>query len=1058
MLKVVTGRFHPSLESAFVQQIQRIKSTDPWAKLAVIVPSKPVLDRIRRLLAIERRLSLLNVHLLTFHQFALRLNEERRGHEDPPLRIVDDLFFESLLRHLVQQRVDLSPALRSLGHSFGTWSALWSTIRDLKDGGVDPATALQALGEGCFSGEDEARLQALFAVQAAVQQAGATLNVGTADDLADAVVSLVPGSPFLASLSHVCYYGFYDLTQVQLNLFHAVSTAAPTTLFFPLGNDPSFAFARRFFDRHIQPLLGSDPAIDLSASEMDVQPAELLVQSVIGAEEELSVACRTILDLVETSGFRFDEIGVVARTVEAYRSSVQAIFDRHCIPLTTTARRPLIHQPLCKTLLLLATLPLNDFYGAGVLDVVTSPFYTGALRPDGGRSPAYRPEQWKAVVDALNIRHGIAEWKRLERCCKSALELNGGDEAGALGPLKIAPEVIELLWTTVSQLLTSCAALPAQGAYKTLLDALRRLIEQHLRRPDGNREEAYADQSALAAQWVVIDQTLASLSDLDLLGPELTWAEFVELLTHAFERTGVPLQPVSEQGVMFTDTMAARGLPFKALFVLGLNEKIFPRYIREDAFLRDRHRRVLEATLGYKIDEKLTGYDEEALLFMLLSQSATRRLYLSFQRADDAGRLLAPSPYLTEAGERALMALQPIDVVPRRLTERVVQRPSMCRFLPPADLAQWLAFKGQDPADLLQATGREAAIFREGMQALARTEAEHLTLTAFDGVTGPLESHWTRVLERGIAPTPLERYARCPFRYFSADVLRLDPIRTPASNELDPRVLGMFCHGALRRCYELLLPTGWPEKPVTDDTVDWCVETAVEEAAECVERQHQTGHYLLWELAKSSIADVMTAAVDEDARAYHSAPFIPVAFEVMAEGAIAGVTDNGQTPLKIRGRVDRVDRHRVSGVLRIIDYKLKVGKSISSEDRHLVQSAVRGYRLQPPLYALLQIQNHGTPRQVELFFLAPHRTNPIARSTFDADVWSADAGVKLRTTFRRLISGIRNGRFFIMPDTYCEACEFRVACRKEHQPTRWRASRAVESKELAALRIIQVDQ
>jgi ATP-dependent helicase/nuclease subunit B len=54
--------------------------------------------------------------------------------------------------------------------------------------------------------------------------------------------------------------------------------------------------------------------------------------------------------------------------------------------------------------------------------------------------------------------------------------------------------------------------------------------------------------------------------------------------------------------------------------------------------------------------------------------------------------------------------------------------------------------------------------------------------------------------------------------------------------------------------------------------------------------------------------------------------------------------------------------------------------------------------------------------------------------------------------------GIRQGRFFIMPDTYCKTCEYRVACRREHMPTWWRASRAMEAKELAALRALRVDQ
>jgi ATP-dependent helicase/nuclease subunit B len=241
-----------------------------------------------------------------------------------------------------------------------------------------------------------------------------------------------------------------------------------------------------------------------------------------------------------------------------------------------------------------------------------------------------------------------------------------------------------------------------------------------------------------------------------------------------------------------------------------------------------------------------------------------------------------------------------------------------------------MAINGHDPAVLLEGSGRDAAAFSDGIETLARTETEQAALTAFDGMTGALEAHWTAVADRGIAPTPLERYARCPFRYFSADVLKLDAVRAHASEVPDARVLGTFCHSALRRCYELLLPTGWPGKPVTDDTIDWCIETAIEEASAVVERQHRTGHYLLWELAKSSILDVVTAAVDDDTHDYRNAPFVPIAFEVAAEGAVPDIPACGSTPLKIRGRVDRVDRHRDTRALRVIDYKLKFGKFISS--------------------------------------------------------------------------------------------------------------------------------
>jgi hypothetical protein len=122
MLKVVSGQFHPSLESALVEQIRRLKAADPWARVAVLaLPSRsstgsggywPSITGYR----------LLNLHLFTFHQFALRLADELGSRPGPPpIRVVDELFFEHLVRHLVEQQLAESRALGQLGHSFGTW-------------------------------------------------------------------------------------------------------------------------------------------------------------------------------------------------------------------------------------------------------------------------------------------------------------------------------------------------------------------------------------------------------------------------------------------------------------------------------------------------------------------------------------------------------------------------------------------------------------------------------------------------------------------------------------------------------------------------------------------------------------------------------------------------------------------------------------------------------------------------------------------------------------------------------------------------------------------------
>ena len=1060
MLRVITGRFHPSLESALVEQLRLAQTDDPFAPVAVLVPSGTLLDQVKRLLSREQQGALLNVHLLTFHQFALRLADEFHGQEQRTrIRVVDDLFFEQLVRYLSKNRPSGFVPLQRIGYASGTWAALWSTVRDLKDAGVDPAAAIRGVAEGYFGQDESDQLRALFSLYAAVEEVGKTLEVGTADDFTESLIPFVPSSPFLASLTHLFYYGFYDLTQVQLSLLEVVRATVNTTLFFPLEGASPYKFAQRFFDRHISPLVAgpnTQMTLPLSDSVASSHSVTLSISNVIGAEEELASTCRQILDLVETNGYRFDEIGVVARTLDSYGGLLRDVFDRHCVPFTTNAGTPLIQEPLCKLLLQLASLPINDFYYTTVLDVTASPLYRSSMRHDG--SGNYRPEQWKAMVAALCITHGRDEWERVKRASQSRLTLQTeGDEELPGGALDVAPEVAALCWQVVEELFQSCEAIPSRGTIRELLDALEQLASCHLSHPQ--EEDAGAqnlDSTRLDLIWQAIEQTFDKLRALDALGEELGWAEFIELLQHGLERAVVPMSSVSNQGVVVLDAMAARGIPFKALFVIGLNDKHFPRYIREDPFLRDRHRVVLDTTLGFKIDEKLAGYDEETLLFTLLCQAATQRLFLFYQRADENGRVSVISPYIEQGAKQFGQRDCPTEILPRRLTERVAHRPAIRRYLSPPELSRWMVLLGQDPASFLQAMGHQAELFSHAVTAVAGIEQDVPSLTAFDGQTGPLPSHWSRVRRRGVAPTPLERYARCPFQYFGTDVLQLEPVRFVRGKEPDALVVGTLIHAALRRSYESLIGKGWPALPLPLDAVHRVAEEAVEKAVSDCEREYPPGHFLLWEIAKEQALTLVLATIVSDQAAYAELPYQPIAFEQEATGTLLLVVEEESLELKIQGRLDRLDRHRDSGSLRIIDYKYKTGGAMKPEDRNLRQSAVRGLRLQPPFYARLDLAEKGTTEEVQLLFVAPNWSRPIDRSSFNTRDWSGTAGGMFQGTIEQLVTGLKGGRFFILPGTYCQSCEYRVACRREHQLTWWRSYRAAESRELRALRTIKV--
>src|SRR5262249_12638226 len=101
-MKTVLGPFHPHLENALVEQLCRQKTENALVPLLILVPSDSLRRRLKILLAQEQKLSLLNLHLLTFHQLSLRLSSEVNGMNLPMLR--DDLFLEEVLRQIIRTK------------------------------------------------------------------------------------------------------------------------------------------------------------------------------------------------------------------------------------------------------------------------------------------------------------------------------------------------------------------------------------------------------------------------------------------------------------------------------------------------------------------------------------------------------------------------------------------------------------------------------------------------------------------------------------------------------------------------------------------------------------------------------------------------------------------------------------------------------------------------------------------------------------------------------------------------------------------------------------------
>jgi ATP-dependent helicase/nuclease subunit B len=1017
VLTITCGPYHPHLEAALADDVIAVKTADPFAPVIIVVPSDALRRRIVRLLAGERGRTFLNLSVLTFHQLSRRLVEEATGRPIPVL--ADDHAFEELMR-LLLDRGSAGQAFAGVAATRGGGAALWQTLRDLKDAKLPPRALAEAVTEGIFPADDASRLAALTGLYREVLSASEAAGWVDYTDLDATAAEAAPASVFLASQRLVAYYGFYDVTQAQYDVLRAVAGIAETAVYFPFASgDPAWAFADRLFTRYLTGL-AMRPARILDGPAPPWRSVTLV--SCSGVTDEVRACAKAIMQLVEDEGFAFDDIGVAARSLEAYADVIAREFARHHLPMVTTAPRSLARYPLAQAALRVTRIAEGKPTREDVIDVLASPWCrVDHLAPDVEPYPAL----WDELARSVGVVDGYEAWTRLD----ALVGPDGGAEPGASGRGAQAAALLRV----VDGLRRACEALPDTASGAAHADAWRGLlaallgIEREADAEDGSPDGADAVSASLIAAF-------DAPARLDVFAPTITRSSYLDIVRRRIESTTLSITDPRARGVQVMDAASARGVSFRALFVLGLNEGVFPRVIREDAFLRDRERRLIETTLGYKMPEKLAGHEEERLLFAALTQAARDRLVLSAQRADDAGRALAPSWYLAPWRDAASGAVR-IDV-PRRAREkpRVAPFDRVDRLTPREALvlAELLGAGSEAVAD-----ARTRVWLARATECRAVIDAWASALSAFDGDVRPPDEWLVDQRERGYAATGLSAYAACPWQFFMTRVLDVAP---PADAEAragpTAREWGVLAHEAVARA-------------ARDGTTD--IDAVWREVCARHARRAGIGYPLAWELAVERIGRAVAEVAADDAAERARSGYQAIEIEIVLRG------DAGADPaIPIQGRLDRLDQG-ADGRLRVIDWKFRTARA-AGRRQDLVAAALRGRVLQPPIYeALAQRYAAARPGAAIGEFAAVFvygvglnaRGAGIDRAPYAPDPSTA---ARILGTMRALVDGIEHGVFPMNPDAHCAWCEVAASCRRRHAPSRARAERDPRSADLDRIR------
>ena len=790
-----------------------------------------------------------------------------------------------LQRSLVLGRVLAAAPLDGLAQSArysGFADALGSAIAELEDALLDPDDVGGELGPlyAAYLGELEN-----------VRLWDRGLARRFAAELVGRDLAAWDGRPVFA-------YGFEDLSGAQWSLLEALAGRADVTVSLPYEPGRA-AFASlertssglaRLAAGRIEELPGQDwygsPALAyLERALFEDAPGDapaldgtIRFLEAAGSRAALELVGDEILALLR-GGTPAEQIAVVCPTLERWRAPVETAFTALGVPYALAGTMPLGRTPLGHALV-------------GLLRFA----WTGGTRRDLFaflRSPYSGLPRWRADFVEGRLRgRAVSEPARVEEEAKRLL----GHGIPALDSLRGAEDVAGALRTTATAALRAAYGLESPPT----------------------TERARLD---LRAQETVLEFARELEDWASLAGPVPR-----EQAVSALERAPIRLARADEPGrVAVVDLLRARTRRYDAVFVLGLEEGVFPRRAVETPFLPDERRRELADHLV-----RPDAASRDRFLFYAACTRAWNRLTLVREAADDEGRPREPSPFYDAV--RGLFAPEE--------AARWTRRRALSRLA-------WDIERAPTERERLRSAAAIAAAEEEEARALARANGWERrierALAAFARETRLTHAGVLRELEeRGrFSVTELERFGDCSSMWLFERVV--SPREVDAT--LDARIRGAVAHQTLYRFY-----TGLPKRLGTDSVDPARLDQALEFLRECLAEAMAGGVGIeLSELERLELETTLAHNLEEFVRQETelALPLEPRRFEVSfgTSGAPVelqrGLELGGFT---VSGKIDRVDLDPFSAHGIVQDYKL--GRAHGARDIDTEE------RLQLPLYIL----------------------------------------------------------------------------------------------------------
>ena len=619
---------------------------------------------------------------------------------------------------------------------------------------------------------------------------------------------------------------------------------------------------------------------------------------------EIEEVAKQILKFVRDENLRYKDISIITKNIENYSSLARAIFEKYEIPIFIDENRDLNQNIIIQYVLAILEIFNKNWTYDAVFNYIKTGF-SGIDENDIFKLEKYclkwgiKQNKWKKEFTyGKSEAKDVAEIERLEQIREELVE--------PLIPLKKRMDENKT----------------AENISKQLYQFL---IEQNIKEKIAQKisELKQLGKIDLANEYISSIQTIIEILDEIVLvfkDDKITLDKYAQILKVGFKNSSLTKIPGTQDQVIMGDVERSRSHKVKVIFIIGLNDGIFPSVHKDEGFLNDSDREILKENgieLAKGTIDKL--YEDNFNIYKAFT-TAEEKLYLLYSSSDMQGKAFRPSMLVTKIKKMYPQLKEESDIIERK--SEILNKKTTYEEL----INNISKLKEQDNIekiwyyiyDYYKKDTEWQEKLKQSLKGLKYTNIpEKIEKENIDKLYG-------NTLTTSISK--LERYRSCPFSYYLQYGLKIKP-----QEELKMQTLntGTFIHEVIDEFFEDVKSKQIELEDITDEELSEIIDKIIDEKLE------QAKNYIFTSTAKYRALVARLKRIIKKALKYILETIVQSRFTVLGTELEFGekgkykpirlTLDDGKK-IEIIGKIDRIDTAQGEDgkYLRIIDYKSSV--------------------------------------------------------------------------------------------------------------------------------------